>query len=180
MNLVYKYESPSGKIYIGKTTESREERRKKEHVYSAKQGSTTAFHSAIVKYGESSFDYSVIVKGVDDSLVDFLETSGIYFYDSYSKGYNMTTGGDGVNSETASKNMKSRWKNKESSEALKKAMKGSKKTLSPEFIRAQSLRTKGKPNKWNTIEYVCPYCGKEGKGPNMKRYHFDNCKSKGK
>ena len=23
----------------------------------------------------------------------------------------------------------------------------------------------------------CPHCGKEGKGPNMSRYHFDNCKS---
>lgn len=25
-------------------------------------------------------------------------------------------------------------------------------------------------------EYICPHCGKVGKGPNMKRYHFDNCK----
>lgn len=24
--------------------------------------------------------------------------------------------------------------------------------------------------------YVCPHCNKSGKGPNMKRYHFDNCK----
>jgi hypothetical protein len=26
--------------------------------------------------------------------------------------------------------------------------------------------------------YVCPQCGKIGKGPNMKRYHFNNCKGK--
>lgn len=25
-------------------------------------------------------------------------------------------------------------------------------------------------------ERTCPACGKVGKGPNMKRYHFDNCK----
>ncbi len=25
---------------------------------------------------------------------------------------------------------------------------------------------------------TCPHCGKTGAGPNMKRYHFDNCKSK--
>lgn len=25
---------------------------------------------------------------------------------------------------------------------------------------------------------VCPYCNKTGAGPNMKRYHFDNCKLK--
>lgn len=25
---------------------------------------------------------------------------------------------------------------------------------------------------------VCPYCGKEGSGGNMTRYHFNNCKLK--
>lgn len=25
-------------------------------------------------------------------------------------------------------------------------------------------------------EYTCPHCNKIGKGPNMARYHFDNCK----
>jgi hypothetical protein len=25
-------------------------------------------------------------------------------------------------------------------------------------------------------ELTCPHCNKVGKGPNMKRYHFDNCK----
>ena len=27
---------------------------------------------------------------------------------------------------------------------------------------------------------ICPYCKKEGGGPNMTRYHFNNCKYKGK
>lgn len=26
-------------------------------------------------------------------------------------------------------------------------------------------------------QMICPYCNKEGNGPNMKRYHFDNCKT---
>jgi hypothetical protein len=25
---------------------------------------------------------------------------------------------------------------------------------------------------------ICPHCGLHGKGPNMTRYHFDNCKGK--
>ena len=25
---------------------------------------------------------------------------------------------------------------------------------------------------------ICPHCGKEGRGGNMTRYHFDNCKYK--
>jgi len=32
--------------------------------------------------------------------------------------------------------------------------------------------------KMNTKEYICPYCQLVGKGPNMKRYHYDNCKQK--
>ena len=26
--------------------------------------------------------------------------------------------------------------------------------------------------------FVCPHCRKEGKGGNMTRYHFENCKGK--
>ncbi len=32
--------------------------------------------------------------------------------------------------------------------------------------------------KINYETLVCPHCGKSGKGPNMQRYHFDNCKIK--
>lgn len=30
----------------------------------------------------------------------------------------------------------------------------------------------------NRVQYTCPWCAKVGKGPSMKRYHFNNCKSK--
>lgn len=36
--------------------------------------------------------------------------------------------------------------------------------------------TRGK--KYNMHEKTCPYCGIVGKGGNMTRYHFENCKSK--
>ena len=35
-------------------------------------------------------------------------------------------------------------------------------------------RRKGETRHRST--YTCPHCHLEGKGPNMKRYHFDNCK----
>lgn len=38
----------------------------------------------------------------------------------------------------------------------------------------QSKILKGK--KHNLKEVVCPHCNKIGKGPNMTRYHFNNCK----
>ena len=36
-----------------------------------------------------------------------------------------------------------------------------------------------KAGKANAIKHrKCPYCGKEGKGPTMFRYHYENCKHK--
>ena len=34
-------------------------------------------------------------------------------------------------------------------------------------------------NHANQQTHTCPHCNKIGKGPVMKRYHFDNCKHKG-
>lgn len=42
-------------------------------------------------------------------------------------------------------------------------------------IRIKSGNSRGKKKK--LIEVTCPYCSKCGKGPNMTRYHFNNCKS---
>jgi len=40
------------------------------------------------------------------------------------------------------------------------------------------LREINKGKKMVFVERVCPYCNRIGKGPNMTRYHFDNCKEK--
>lgn len=39
-----------------------------------------------------------------------------------------------------------------------------------------SKANKGKKHNLKTVK--CPHCNKEGSGPNMTRYHFDNCKNK--
>lgn len=36
--------------------------------------------------------------------------------------------------------------------------------------------TQERNRKMNSTQHTCPHCLKQGKGPNMKRYHFDNCK----
>jgi hypothetical protein len=35
-------------------------------------------------------------------------------------------------------------------------------------------------HKKEKIIRICPWCGKEGSGGNMTKYHFDNCKNKEK
>ena len=42
------------------------------------------------------------------------------------------------------------------------------------------LSERAKQMRANEPILTCPHCGLSGKGPNMKRYHFDNCKKKPK
>lgn len=46
------------------------------------------------------------------------------------------------------------------------------KNHSEESKKKIGLAQSGKPKK----QYVCPHCGKIGRGANMSRYHFENCK----
>ena len=47
---------------------------------------------------------------------------------------------------------------------------------SKELKEKLSNSLKGKKHKLKEVE--CPNCKKKGAGPNMTRYHFDNCKPK--
>ena len=57
---------------------------------------------------------------------------------------------------------------------MSESKKGS--TLSEET--KNKLREINKGKKMLYDERVCPHCNRIGKGPNMTRYHFDNCKRK--
>lgn len=100
--IIYKYSSPSGKIYIGQTTN--EALRKSQHKSQAKNNPKDYFHRAIRKYGFENFQYEVIFRTAskDESRLKFLlntmETYFIKKYDSNNpdKGYNLTTGGEGL------------------------------------------------------------------------------------
>lgn len=97
--IIYKYISPSNKIYIGQTINSIE-KRKNQHINNANNGSTTIFHNAIRKYGIENFKYEVIQEAYSKEELNELEIYYINFYNSYyknKKGYNMTIGGEGAN-----------------------------------------------------------------------------------
>jgi len=42
----------------------------------------------------------------------------------------------------------------------------------------RSEETKQKMRESSKTKKICPYCGLEGSGPSMQRWHFNNCKSK--
>lgn len=99
--LIYQYESPSGKVYIGQTIN--ESHRRVQHKNQAKNPKDY-FHRAIAKYGFESFKYSVLFRTASNDvrrlkfLLDIMERYFIKKYNSTNKdkGYNLTTGGESV------------------------------------------------------------------------------------
>ena len=97
IGIIYKYMSPSGKVYIGQTTQ--EQRRRKTFLNLNKRYGGDKIDAARKKYGPSSFSYEVIERirftcSSDATFkLDELESYYIEMYDSYINGYNMTLGG---------------------------------------------------------------------------------------
>ena len=86
----------NGKIYIGKTTSSIEERWK-EHIHSINRDNikNRPLYKAINRYGIKNFS----IEKIEEVQVDILNEREIYwinFYDSFKTGYNATLGGDGA------------------------------------------------------------------------------------
>jgi len=63
---------------------------------------------------------------------------------------------------------------KKISEAVSKSQIG--KPLSNHHKERISISLKGNKNVTNWLTRVCPHCGLDGRGPNMSRYHFKNCR----
>lgn len=98
--IIYKYTSPSGKIYIGQTI--RPKKRRSEHHFSSLNKPDIVFHKAIKKYGWENFSYTVLVtiicstKEVLKSTLNYFEQSFIKEYNSIiPNGYNQSLGGIG-------------------------------------------------------------------------------------
>ena len=84
----------NGKVYIGQTTRTLEQRRK-EHEKSTK--TQYLFQRALKKYGKESFFWEVIDTANDYDELNIKEMNWISHFQSYkTNGYNMTLGGDGV------------------------------------------------------------------------------------
>ena len=83
------------KVYIGKTIRDIQ-MRFKEHIKLAKQNANYKLSKSIRKHGTTVFIIEVVVQNVPDFLLNAFERFWINYYNSYSKGYNETKGGDGT------------------------------------------------------------------------------------
>ena len=99
IGIIYKYTSPSGKSYIGQTTNESKRRNKFKHV--DKDYAGDKINNARRKYGPENFEYEVleIVKcDSEEEMTEKLNTLEVYYiglYDTFKNGYNMSIGGEG-------------------------------------------------------------------------------------
>ena len=97
VGIIYKYVSPSGKVYIGQTTQ--ENRRRRTFLDVNKSYGGDKIDAARRKYGPENFAYEVLYRASFSTSqeatleLDKMEEYYITVYDSYLNGYNMTYGG---------------------------------------------------------------------------------------
>lgn len=96
--IIYIYTSPSGKSYVGQTVN--ESNRKSHHKCMAESDSDFAFYRALRKHGLSNFKYRVLyeVWSNKKKVVEQLNKVEVFFislYDTFTNGYNETSGGLG-------------------------------------------------------------------------------------
>lgn len=92
--LIYKITNKlNGKVYIGQTTKTLDQRRKG-HIQAAKNGVNHHLYNAMNKYGIENFEFEEICRTNSKSELNYLEAKYILEYDSVRNGYNMGYGGD--------------------------------------------------------------------------------------
>lgn len=94
MIIIYKVTSPSNKVYVGITSTSLQERKRK-HKNLAFKGRKGKFPEAIRKYKDSLL-WEVLELVEDWKTATEKEINYIQQYNSFNSGYNCTLGGDGV------------------------------------------------------------------------------------
>ncbi len=94
MGIIYMAKSiSSGKVYIGKTIHSLE-KRKNQHLNTAKKGGGYRFHSAIRKYGNIDFEWTILDRDIPNHQLFDLESKRIEEYSATvpAFGYNVEYG----------------------------------------------------------------------------------------
>ena len=123
---VYKHTSPTGKVYIGITSQNPERRWRKD---GSGYRYNTKFMNAIRKYGWNNFEHEVLFENLTEEDALEIEKDLIQKYNSYRNGYNSSLGGDygGYTEEVKNKisnSVKELWKNDEYRKHMSEAHKG--------------------------------------------------------
>lgn len=90
--IVYEHISPSGKVYVGITSQNPKIRWQNGNGYLK----CKVFYRAIEKYGWDSFQHNIIASNLGEETAKNMEKDLIKLYKEQNKSYNITEGGDGT------------------------------------------------------------------------------------
>lgn len=89
--IVYKHTSPSGKVYIGITSQKPQRRWDNGKGYKG----CIKFFNAILKYGWDNMEHTILSSNLSKEEAETIEKSLISYYKSLNLSYNITDGGEG-------------------------------------------------------------------------------------
>lgn len=137
-NIIYKITNRvNNKVYIGLTTQGLLQRQR-EHICRFNRGERDhKLYNAMRKYGIESFSFEPICSALLEEHLKELEIYFITEYNSFNRGYNMTTGGDTVSFEIRQK--------------ISKSHKGRKITWYNKILTSRSKNTNDKTRKYHTL-----------------------------
>ena len=98
--IIYEHISPSGKIYVGQTTNIEKRWWKKGYNYLNKNQKGQYVHRyfahALLKYGWDNFKHVIVLEGLSKAEANYAERYLIRWYKMHNMSYNCTDGGEGV------------------------------------------------------------------------------------
>lgn len=144
--IIYKIESPSGKIYIGKTINLKNRMNDYKNLSCKNQ---PRLYNSFLKYGFDEHIIEILVEGIDDEdELNYAEQYFIEEYDSFDTewGLNLTSGGEGGNLSEETKRKiglanKGKIRTEERKRKQSEAIKGEK---NPMFDKKHSIESKKK------------------------------------
>lgn len=181
----------TGKLYIGQTVQTLEQRWK-QHLVFVNRNKNTKLSNAIRKYGPQSFIIELIEEAPDQQTLNEREQYWIKYYSALNStiGYNMTKGGTGGDTFTNNPNryqiqakMKLRPGITEETRRKKSEFLKQNNPMADPKMRARHKQAV-EQREWkggtvlkdlNIKQVTCPHCNKSGGYMSFKQFHFDRC-----
>ena len=176
VGLIYKVTNTiNNKVYIGQTIQD-VNKRWYDHVSQAKSCKKPGyFQRAILKYGRNAFSVTILEKDIPKEKLDEQEVYYIKKFDSYSKGYNSTIGGQKLSTSKAFYVPTAEHRANMSKAKKGKPLNWSKESL--EAVRQAKLGAKHPNYGKSHIRVSCIYCKKNVTPNVLGYYHGNKCKS---
>lgn len=163
---LYKHTSPSGKVYVGITTNIKDRWADKGRNYCTYN---SIFKKAIFKYGWDNIKHEILAENLPHDEACALEIALIAYYKKLGISYNITNGGEGMSgmvfSEESRRRMSESQKGRDTTKAVKASLEARKKETPEERKKYANHRGKG----WHRSTETRAKISRAAKGRDMSK-----------